>query len=89
MIMTTQQHDGPCSTHPICASRYERAQQRYYIEVQAGSLDEQSQLIEQVIGFALDTLGVRRLDMRVRGADTESLGGYTQLNAWPNILGAG
>jgi hypothetical protein len=44
------------------------ARQSYYAEVPAGPLDEQSQLIEQVIRFALDTLGARYLDVRVVGA---------------------
>jgi hypothetical protein len=45
------------------------AQRSYYAEVPIGSLDEQGQLIEQVIGFAFDTLGVRHLDVRVFGVD--------------------
>jgi hypothetical protein len=34
--------------------------------------DEQSRLIEQVILFAFDTLGVRHLDVRVCGAGQEA-----------------
>jgi hypothetical protein len=44
----------------------------HYAEVPTGSLDEQSQLIEQVISFAFDTLGVRHLDVRVFSVDQES-----------------
>ncbi len=44
----------------------------YYAEVPTGSLDEQSQLIEQVIRFAFDTLGASHLDVRVLGAREES-----------------
>ena len=40
----------------------------FYAEVPTGSLDVQSQLIEQVMQFAFDTLGVRHLDVRVLGA---------------------
>src|SRR5207244_2575088 len=46
----------------------------YYAEVPALALDEQSRLIEQAILFAFDTLGVRYLDVRVCGTDTESPG---------------
>jgi hypothetical protein len=80
--MTMQSRDGPCSSHPIYASRLERAQQRYYVEVPVGSLDEQSRLIEQVIRFALDTLGVYHLDVRVCSADREAIDAPTRLNAW-------
>jgi len=44
----------------------------YYAEVPTGSLDEQSQLVEQVMQFAFDTLGVRHLDVRVVGVEQES-----------------
>jgi hypothetical protein len=46
------------------------APQSCYAEVPLGSFDEQSRLVEQVLLFAFDTLGVRHLDVRVRGADT-------------------
>jgi hypothetical protein len=49
-----------------------RAQRSCYAEVSIGSFDEQSQLIEQAIRFAFDTLGVRHLDVRVVGVDQES-----------------
>jgi hypothetical protein len=49
-----------------------RAQGSYYAEVPIGSLDEQGQLIEQVIRFAFDTLGVRHLDVRVFGVGQEA-----------------
>ena len=51
--------------------RLSRAHQHYYAEVPIGSLDAQSQLIEQVIRFAFDTLGVRHLDVRVFGVGQE------------------
>jgi hypothetical protein len=40
----------------------------FYAEVPTGSLDVQSQLIEQVMQFAFDTLGANHLDVRVLGA---------------------
>jgi hypothetical protein len=43
----------------------------FYAEVPTGSLDVQSQLIEQVMQFAFDTLGVRHLDVRVLGVGME------------------
>jgi hypothetical protein len=50
----------------------QRARRSHYAEVPIGSLDEQSQLIEQVIRFAFDTLGADHLDVRVLGARQES-----------------
>jgi len=40
-------------------------------------LDEQSRLIEQLIGLAFDVLGARHLDVRVRCADQA---GFARLN---------
>ena len=71
--MLTHQRDSSCGTQPIDRLLRQHEDHRYYVEVPAGSLDEQSRLIEQVIHFALDTLGVRHLDVRVRCADTRSL----------------
>ena len=39
--------------------------ERYYTEVPGDLLDEQGQLLDRVIGFAFDILGVRHLDVRV------------------------
>jgi hypothetical protein len=50
----------------------QRALRSHYAEVPTGSLDEQSQLIEQVICFAFDTLGVRHLEVRVFGVEQEA-----------------
>jgi hypothetical protein len=49
-----------------------RTRRSHYAEVPTGSLDEQSQLIEQVMRFAFDTLGADHLDVRVLGAREES-----------------
>jgi hypothetical protein len=67
--MLTHHYDSPCVTHPIDALSRQHENHRYYAEVPAGSLDEQSRLIEQVIRFALDTPGVRHLDVRVHPAN--------------------
>jgi hypothetical protein len=80
--MITQQRDDPGGTHPLCASLFQREYQCCYAEVPAGSLDEQSQLIEQVMRFALDTLGARHLDVRVLAAlDTSRERKWHHLNA--------
>jgi hypothetical protein len=49
--------------------------------VPAGSLDEQSRLVEQVICYALDMLDVYHLDVRVRSADRRSIDMHTQFDA--------
>ena len=54
-----------------------RAQRSYYADVPALALDEQSRLIEQLIGLAFDVLGARHLDVRVRCADQA---GFARLN---------
>src|SRR5215467_3612950 len=61
--------NGRCGTNPSRALRLERAEGRYYAEVPALTLDEQSLLIEQLIGLAFDALGARHLEVRVRGAE--------------------
>src|SRR5262245_46780394 len=61
--------DGLWGTNPSRAPRLQRAEGRYYAEVPALGLDEQSLLIEQLIGLAFDALGARHLDVRVRGAE--------------------
>jgi len=70
--MLTHHCDSLRVTHPIDTLLRQHQNHRCYVEVPVGSLDEQSQLIEQVIYFALDTLGVRHLDVRVLAADRES-----------------
>ena len=79
--MITQQRESSYSTLPIDAIRFPSAPLCYYAEVPAGSLDEQSRWIEQVICFALDKLGVYHLDVRVRGADRRSIDMHTQFDA--------
>ena len=49
-----------------------RAQRSYYAEVPTGSFDEQSRLVEQVVQFAFDILGVQHLDVRVFGVEQGS-----------------
>ena len=40
----------------------------YYTELSSDQLDIHGQLLDQVISFAFDTLGARRLDLRVTPA---------------------
>ena len=61
--------DGRWATNPSRVPRLQHANQRYYAEVPALALDEQSRLIEQLISLAFDALGARHLDVRVRCAD--------------------
>jgi hypothetical protein len=67
--MLPHQRDSSCDMHQIDRLLRQHENHRYYAEVPAGSLDEQSRLIEQVIRFALDTLGVCHVDIRVHPAD--------------------
>jgi hypothetical protein len=48
-----------------------RAQPSYSAEVPPEALDEQSELVEQVMQFAFDTLGVHHLDVRVLTAEPD------------------
>lgn len=64
--MDTQYRDDQRVEYRIAIPLLQGANQSYYVEVPALALDEQSRLIEQVILFALDTLGARHLDMRVQ-----------------------
>ena len=68
---------GLWGTNPSRAPRLQHANQGYYAEVPALALDEQSRLIEQLIGLAFDALGARHLEVRVRGAEQT---GFAPLN---------
>ena len=75
--MLTQHRYHTGSLQSICAPLSQRANQRYYAEVPALALDEQSRLIDQVIGFAFETLGVRHLKVYVSGPEMASLAAPT------------
>jgi hypothetical protein len=49
--MLTQCPDSPNDMHPIAVAIRQRARQRYYVEVPARPLDEQSRLIDHLIGW--------------------------------------
>ena len=71
--MLAHHHDHTCGLQSIRAPLLQRANQSYYAEVPALALDEQSQLVDQIIRFAFETLGVRHLEVRVSGAALASL----------------
>lgn len=64
--MIIQDRDGSLVKEPIDHWQPQPKDSRYYAEIPAGLLDEQSSLIERIIAFAFDTLGTRRVDLRVR-----------------------
>jgi hypothetical protein len=67
-----QSHSDHDEWHWQCHRFRGRAQCGYYAEVQPESLDEQSRLIEQVMQFAFDILGVQHLDICVFGVRQKS-----------------
>ena len=75
--MLTHHHDHTCGPQSICAPLLQRANQSYHAEVPALALDEQSRLVDQVIRFAFETLGVRHLEVHVSGGAMASLAAPT------------
>jgi hypothetical protein len=63
-----QNRDGSLLKEPL-PPRQTIGDPSYRVEIPAGLLDEQSSLIERVIAFAFDTLGARRVDVRVRESE--------------------
>ena len=59
--MLNDDHDVCGAAHLSCTGLGLHKNKRYYAEVPAPGIDEQSRLIEQVIHLAFDTLGVRHL----------------------------
>lgn len=64
--MIIQDRDGSLIKEPLEYWQPQPKDSSYYAEIPAGLLDEQSSLIERIIAFAFDTLGTRRVDLRVR-----------------------
>jgi hypothetical protein len=66
-----QNRDGSLVQEPSRKPIFDEAnnQRSYYADLPFDLLDEQSRLIERIISFAFDTLGVRHLEMRVREAE--------------------
>ena len=60
--MIQQNRGGPVAREPgYCTNK----QLSYYAIVPADMLDRENTVIDELIGFALDTLGARHLDVRV------------------------
>jgi len=58
-------YDVPSSRELAPTRLLERAERSYYAEVKATQLDEQSGIIDRLIGLAFETLDARHLDLRV------------------------
>ena len=63
--MIIQNRDGSIARGPALRRLNKHMRQDYYAAVPAHLLDEQSSLIDRIIGFAFETLGVSRLEVRV------------------------
>ena len=63
--MIIQNRDGSIIQEPMHRRLLRNARQGYYAAVPAHLLDEQSSLIDRLIGFAFDTLGAGRLEVRI------------------------
>ena len=69
--MLTRHRDHTSRLESICAPLLQRANQGHYA---AGlALDEQDLLVDQVIRFAFETLGVRLLESHVSGVEMAPL----------------
>jgi hypothetical protein len=64
-----QDRDGSLIKEPPKQQQNQLASPSYHVEFPAALLDEQNSLIDRIISFAFDTLGARRLDVRVREAE--------------------
>jgi hypothetical protein len=60
-----QTHDALPFRELPPAQLLQRAERSYYVEVKAAQLDEQSGIIDRLIGLAFETLGARHLDLRI------------------------
>jgi hypothetical protein len=60
-----QNRDGSIAREPALRRLNKHMRQDYYAAVPARLLDEHSSVIDRIIGFAFETLGVSRLEVRV------------------------
>lgn len=67
--MIIQNRDGSLTREPRKPRHPQPLSPCYRADLPAELLDEQNSLIERIISFAFDTLGARRLDLRVREAE--------------------
>lgn len=61
-----QDRDGSLIKEPTNGRRALAIEPTYRVEIPVEMLDEQSSVIDRIIAFAFDTLGARRVDVRVR-----------------------
>ncbi len=64
--MIIQDRDGSLIKEPVKGRRAISIDPTYRVEIPVEMLDEQSSVIDRIIAFAFDTLGARRVDLRVR-----------------------
>lgn len=67
--MIIQNRDGSLVHKLDHSKRFRNQEQGYCAQVPADLLDEQSNLIDRIISFAFDTLGVHHIELRVRDAE--------------------
>jgi len=60
-----QNRDGSIEKEPGQRRLFKNKRQGYYAAVPAHLLDDQSTLLDRLIGFAFDTLDAQRLEVRV------------------------
>jgi hypothetical protein len=65
MPMIIQDRDGSLTQEPVYRRLFTNKRQGYYAAVPAQVLERENGVIDELIGFAFDTLGAWRLDVRV------------------------
>jgi hypothetical protein len=65
MLMIIQNRDGSLTKEPGRSQVFRNKHQGYYAVVPANLLDCQNTIIDELIGFAFDTLGAWHLEVRV------------------------
>ena len=65
MPLIIQNRDNSLTQQPECRQPFTNRRQDYYAAVPAGLLDYENTVIDELIGFAFETLGAWRLDVRV------------------------
>jgi len=64
-----QERDGSLLKGPGRQRHPQPARETYRAQIPAELIDEQGSLIDRIIAFAFDTLGARRVDLRVRESE--------------------
>ena len=71
--MIIQNRDGSIAQQPGQGRLNTHKRHAYYAAVPTHLLDEQNTVIDRIIGFAFETLGARRLEVRVYDEPDEGL----------------